>query len=149
MDEKLIALIYKLIKEYEPERRDFGRPRQDDEKILRGILWVLRSGARWYDLNKDEYPPYQTCHRRFQEWINQGVFQAVLAKLAKDYHDFDMSECFIDGTFSSAKKGAAKSEKPSAEKVRKLWSSQMQMVYRSPLMWQALRLTRSRLLKKH
>jgi transposase len=58
-----------------PRRPDGkGRPRVDNRAILNGIVWVLCSGARWKDL-PDRYPPYQTCHRRFQEWIDQGVFK--------------------------------------------------------------------------
>ncbi len=48
-----------------------GRPRQDDRKILEGILWALKTGAQWKHLPKD-YPPYQTCHRRFQQWVESG-----------------------------------------------------------------------------
>lgn len=43
-----------------------GRPRRDDREILNGIWGVLRTGAPWKDMPKC-YPPYQTCHRRFQE----------------------------------------------------------------------------------
>ena len=30
-----------------------GRSRADDRACLEGILWVLRSGARWKDLPRD------------------------------------------------------------------------------------------------
>lgn len=33
--------------------------------LLDGILWVVRTGVPWKDL-PTRYPPYQTCHRRFQ-----------------------------------------------------------------------------------
>ena len=32
---------------------------------------VLRTGAPWKDVPQ-RYPPYQTCHRRFQQWVRQG-----------------------------------------------------------------------------
>ena len=53
----------------EPFRRKDGRgrPWKDRRAVLNGILWVLRTGAPWADL-PDRYPPYQTCHRRFQQW---------------------------------------------------------------------------------
>src|SRR3989442_787806 len=47
--------------------RERGRPWQDARAVFNGILWVLRTGAPWHDL-PDRYPPYQTCHRRFQQW---------------------------------------------------------------------------------
>ena len=69
-----------------PERRadGRGRPRKDDREVLNGILWILRSGARWQDL-PERFPPYQTCHRRFQYWVDGGVFRHVLEALAEDF----------------------------------------------------------------
>ncbi len=61
----------------------------------------------WHDL-PDRYPPYQTCHRRFQGWIEEGVLSGILEILAEDLEEhggLDLSECFIDGTFVVAKKG--------------------------------------------
>lgn len=46
-------------------------------------MWVLRTGAQWADL-PERYPPYQTCHRRFQERVNNGVLKGVLEALAQD-----------------------------------------------------------------
>jgi len=48
-----------------------GRPRQDDRKILDGILWILRTGAQWDELPRS-FPPKSTCHARFQEWTRAG-----------------------------------------------------------------------------
>ena len=54
---------------FRPKRRDDrrGRPWQDTRAVLNGVFWVLRTGAPWHDLPR-RYPPYQTCHRRFQQW---------------------------------------------------------------------------------
>jgi transposase len=35
-----------------------------EREVLNGVLWILRSGARWQDL-PERFPPYQTCHRRY------------------------------------------------------------------------------------
>lgn len=67
-------LVEPLIKKARPAKEISSRPRQDDEQILIGILWICRTGAPWKDL-PDKYPPYQTCHRRFQEWVRAGVWE--------------------------------------------------------------------------
>lgn len=92
-----------------PRRADGrGRPWIDARAVLNGILWLLRTGAPWHDLPR-RYPPYQTCHRRFQQWVRDGTFQKVLEALAEDLWlrgGLDVSECFIDGSFVPAEKGA-------------------------------------------
>src|SRR5216683_1984786 len=93
-----------------PKRRPDGRgrPWRDARAVLNGILWVLRTGAPWHDL-PDRYPPYQTCHRRFQQWQRDGTLTHLLHALAEDLRargKLDLSETFIDASFSSAKKGA-------------------------------------------
>lgn len=109
----------------DPPRREDGRgrPWRDPRDVLNGILWVLRTGAPWHDLPK-RYPPYQTCHRRFQQWIEEGVLSRILEALAEDLEErggLDLSECFIDGTFVVAKKGDQRWERPSRAKVRSSW----------------------------
>ena len=92
-----------------PRRADGrGRPWRDSREVLNGILWVLRTGAHWSEL-PDRYPPYQTCHRRFQQWREAGVMDRLLQALAEDLEkrgEIDLGECFVDGSFSAAKKGA-------------------------------------------
>src|SRR5215471_15312907 len=51
-----------------------GRPWRENRAVLNGILWILRTGAPWADL-PDRYPSYQTCHRRFQQWVRAGVLR--------------------------------------------------------------------------
>ena len=98
---------------------DAAGPWVNDREILNGILWVLRTGAPWHDM-PERYPPYQTCHRRFQEWVRCGIFEKVLRALVKDVKErgkLDLTECFIDGSFVIAKKGVVEWEKPSGARV--------------------------------
>lgn len=118
-----------------------GRPRRPEREVLNGILWIQRSGARWCDL-PDRFPPYQTCHRRFQSWVRDGRLKRVLETLAEDLltrGGLDLSECFIDGTFVVAKKGAQKSERPSGARVRNSWQWQTALVFLSPSTQKMLR----------
>src|ERR671919_273253 len=65
-----------------PRREDRrGRPWRDPRDVLNSILWVLRTGAPWRDL-PERYPPYQTCHRRFQRWTEEGMLVEILRALA-------------------------------------------------------------------
>ena len=94
---------------FRPTRREDGRgrPWQDTRAVLNGVFWILRTGAPWHDLPA-RYPPYQTCHRRFQQWQRSGLLTRLLQKLAEDLRDrgkLDLREAFIDASFSSAKKG--------------------------------------------
>jgi hypothetical protein len=112
--------------------------------VLNGILWILRTGAQWADL-PDRYPPYQTCHRRYQRWVREGMFEGILEALAADLKErggLDLSECFIDGTFIVAKKGADAWVRPSGARVRSSWQWQTALVYLSPSVPPRLRLTR-------
>ena len=94
---------------FRPKRRadGRGRPWQDTRGVLNGVFWVLRTGAPWHDL-PSRYPSYQTCHRRFQHWQRSGLLTRLLQKLAEDLRDrgkLDLSESFIDASFSGAKRG--------------------------------------------
>lgn len=56
-----------------------GRPPAGNREVLGGILWILRTGARWQDL-PDRYPSPSTCWRRLRLWVDQGVLLDVWRK---------------------------------------------------------------------
>ena len=102
-----------------------GRPARDKRQVLEGVLWILRTGAPWKDLPA-RFPPHQTCHRRFQQWQQQGVMRRVVEALARDLMErggVDLSECFIDGSFCMAKKGALLLARLNAVKAPSSWQS--------------------------
>ena len=124
-----------------------GRPWRDPRDVLNGILWILRTGAQWKDM-PERYPSRSTCHRRFQSWIDSGTLEKVLWALAEDLKDrggLDLSECFIDGTFAPAKKGALALARPSEAKGPRSWQSQTALVFLSPYAQPVLRRMKSRL----
>jgi transposase len=62
-------------------------------------LWQLRTGARWQDLPA-RFPPYQTCHRRFQRWAQDGTLARVPDRLARDLRErggLDVGPASADG----------------------------------------------------
>jgi len=129
------AILEPLIPE--PERRADGKgrpPVHDNRSVMNGVLWVLRTGAAWNDL-PDRYPSSTTCFRRFSVWVGDDVMRKILEALAQELEErggIDLAECFIDGTFVVAKKGAPKWERPSGAKVRSSWLLQTLMVFLSP-----------------
>ena len=125
-----------------PRRSDGrGRPWRSTREVLNGILWVLRTGAPWKDL-PERYPSYQTCHRRFQQWVQNGTVEKILRALAEDLEargDIDLSEAFIDGTFAPARKGGSVSGKPRRARGPRSWQSQTALVFLSPYVSKVLR----------
>lgn len=118
-----------------------GRPPRDARQLLNGMLWILRTGAPWYDLPA-RYGPYQTCHRRFQRWVREGILEGVLWALAEDLlarGKLDLAEGFIDASFVGAKKGALELVRRSSAKGARSWQSQTAMVFLSPFGLRVLR----------
>ena len=126
-----------------PRRPDGrGRPWRSSREVLNGILWILRTGAQWHDL-PERYPPYQTCHRRFQQWVREGKLVEALRLLAKHLHErgkLNLDEAFVDATFASAKKGASRSAPPGVARAPRSSLSPLAMVFLSPSLSKALRL---------
>src|SRR5258708_2591708 len=108
-----------------PRRKDGrGRPWRGRREVLDGILFILRTGAPWADL-PERYPPYQTCHRRFQQWVRSGITRGILEAVAEELRlrgGFHLEEAFIDGSFATAKKGCRRRKKQNAVREKKSWT---------------------------
>ena len=111
--------------------RKGGRRFISNRACFEGILWVLRSGARWKDLPR-QYPSPSTCWRRLQEWEKSGVWlkawRCLLGQLDAR-GQLDWAEVFADGSFASAKKGGTASARPNVERVRSGWWWQTARVF--------------------
>lgn len=118
-----------------------GRPPKPARAVLEGILWVMRTGAPWHDM-PSRYPPYQTCHRRFQQWVDDGTLRRVLVALREDLRErgkVDDIESFIDGTYVGAQKGDRVSGVVVPAMRRRSWQLQTALVFLSPLASQMVR----------
>jgi transposase len=114
-----------------PPPRGFGRPRAEDRAVLEGILWVLRSGARWRDLPK-QYPSASTCWRRLRDWEEEDLWLTLWRLFLCELDErgkLNWEEVFLDGSFASAKKGGSAWVKPNAAKVRSGWWWQTAKVF--------------------
>ena len=106
-----------------PRSRRGGRPWVANRAVIDGILWVLKTGARWCDL-PSEYPSPATCWRRLKRWDEDGTWERIWRAFLTELNArgrLEWETAFIDGTFASAKKGALTSDRPSAGKVQSAW----------------------------
>ncbi len=51
-------------------------PRVPDRSAMDAIVFVLRTGCQWNALNATGICSSSSAHRRFQEWVAAGVFEA-------------------------------------------------------------------------
>ena len=71
-----------------------GRPRKDNRRRLKGMLWIARSGAQWREL-PEAYGPWQSVYARFAKWRDDGTLEMVFRELSADA---DMENLSIDPT---------------------------------------------------
>lgn len=144
--EKISPLLPKL-----PQSRRGGRPWADSRSVLEGILWILRTGARWKDLPQ-RFPSASTCWRRLKRWEEEEVWlriwRAFLSTL-DERSQLDWSEAFIDASFSPAKKGGLRSERLRGGKAQSGWYWSTVRVFLLESTWSLLPQPKSNLLKPH
>lgn len=117
-DTDLTDRQWALIEPLLPREHRLGRPRVDDRRTINGILWVLRTGARWKDL-PPEYGSPVTCWRRLKTWQARGGWTRILRVLLGQLHKrgrLKLTHSYLDGSFAPAKRGASGSARP--RKVR-------------------------------
>ena len=80
-----------------------GPERNEDRRVISGIIHVLRSGCRWRDCPA-EYGPRTTVYNRFNRWSRRGFWKAMLAALAKA--GWVAESAAIDATYVKAHRSA-------------------------------------------
>ena len=95
---------WNLISSEFPKPKRMGRPRRDSRQIMDAILWILRTGSPWRDL-PEEFGPWQSAWRLFDQWNSDGTLDGVLQKLQSafvDIGEIDNDLWCIDGTIVRA-----------------------------------------------
>ena len=64
---------FSLIEPHLPYRAA-GKRRNDDRRVISGIIHVLQSGCRWQDC-PPEYGPSTTVYNRYNRWSQKGIWQ--------------------------------------------------------------------------
>ena len=105
---------WERIKDTLPGRLEHvGRTAADNRQFVNGVLWVLRSGARWSDL-PERYGKYNSVHMRFMRWARSGVWERIFDDLVGDKKN---QYLMIDSTIVRAHQQAATSRKKGAPKT--------------------------------
>ena len=84
-----------------------GRTAKDNRVFVNGVLWILRSGARWSDL-PERYGKYKSVHKRFARWATTGVWERLFRTLTQDAKN---EYLLIDSTIVRAHQQAATGRK--------------------------------------
>ncbi len=81
-----------------------GRKRVSDREILNCILDLIQLGGSWRRISrKNRALSFQTCHRRYSEWVNDGRLDLILETLAKDMEKETgvlLKSCFQDELYN-------------------------------------------------
>jgi transposase len=84
--------------------RSHGKPRVDDQRVISGIIYVIRNGLEWKDAPSG-YGPHKTLYNRFVRWSRRGIFARIFAGLAGE--DGTPDRLMIDATHLKAHRTAA------------------------------------------
>ena len=60
-----------------------------DQRVLNGIIFIIRNGLRWRDAPLD-YGPHKTLYNRWFRWSRMGVFARILQELVSQDVETEM-----------------------------------------------------------
>jgi transposase len=87
------------------------RPRVPDRAAMDAIFFVLRTGCQWNALNETGICSSSSAHRRFQEWLEAGLFESLWKVGLLEYDivkGIDWSWLALDGAMTKAPLGGEK-----------------------------------------
>ena len=100
LDDELWQIIEPLLPKKKRRWRYPGRKPLSDRDVLKGILFVLKTGIAWEDLPQEMgCGSGMTCWRRLRDWQNAGVWdkihRALLSQLRRA-DQIDFSRAVVD-----------------------------------------------------
>ena len=106
-----------------PKSPKGGPTPKPSRDCFEGLLWILRTGARWKDM-PDCFPSGSTCWRRLEWWDATGAWERAWLAFVEELGEEDRAlweVVFADAMFVPAKKGATASARPSVARGRSWW----------------------------
>jgi transposase len=111
LPDELWAQMEPLLPARKPHPLGCHNPRVNDRSAMNAIVFILRTGAQWNSLNATGICSSSAAHRRFQEWVDAGVFEEFwrLGLLSMDaLQEIDWSWLALDGAMTKAPLGGEK-----------------------------------------
>lgn len=81
-----------------------GGTAPDNRLFLEAVLWIIRTGAPWRDLNEERFGLWKSVYNRFNRWSQSGIWERVFELLCQDP---DFEYVMIDSTIVRAHQHAA------------------------------------------
>lgn len=84
-----------------------GRPRANLRDVVNAIFYCLRTGCQWKAI-PSELCPGSTAHDYFQQWVREGVFEALWEMALAEYDELvglDWRWQSVDGAITKAPLG--------------------------------------------
>lgn len=72
-----------------------GRPRVSARDAMSGVFFVLKTGCQWKALDATSICSGSTAHKRFEEWVNAGVFHAFWKRGLERYDNEIGIDCEV------------------------------------------------------
>ena len=85
------------------EPKKVGRPSLNPRTVLNGILWILKSGARWRNL-PERYGKWNSVYHKFRQWCDCDLFERLLKFINRNAENSSLLE--IDSTFCKVHQSA-------------------------------------------
>jgi len=79
-----------------------GIKREDDRRVISGIVHVLKSGCRWSDCPVD-YGPHTRLYNRFVRWARRGIWEILFRELAS-HGQSDETQRLIESSREQARR---------------------------------------------
>ena len=111
MPDWLWARIEPLLPERPSHPLGCHKPRVPDRDAMDAILLVFRTGMQWNALSATGICSSSSAHRRFQEWVEAGVFHEIWRQGLVDYDTvvgIDWAWLAADGAMGKAPLGGAR-----------------------------------------
>jgi transposase len=108
LPDRLWAQMEVLLPTRKPRPLGCHNPRVSDRAAMDAILFVLRTGCQWNGLNGIGICSSSSAHRRFQEWLEAGVFEEFWMQglfNAVALREIDWSWLALDGAMTKAPLG--------------------------------------------